>query len=487
MTFRGPFRPHLNPRAIGLVVGLITVVGLSSLLISRAATPFLSLEPESGALNGMATPVTDPTASGGKAIRFNTTTTHTFVHPGITISKTDLDFVRSKVTAHAEPWTSELQFAASSSYASTSRAPSPMTDLSSSALEATFMNDAQTAYTNALLWYYTGNTAYATQAIRYLNAYATTHTRITFKSSSGSVVYGNGVLDAAWGAELWPRTAEIIRYSDAGWSPADATRFETYLKNVYQQLLIDGWTNGGNWQSSIAEGLINIGVYNNDEATYQAGLSRWKDKIVTSIYLTTDGQYPIPPSSTYKRPGDSGWNATNDIGRMWSYPARYVDGLVLDTCRDLSHAAMNLAAVTAGAETAYIQGDDLYTPYQSRLQRAIELQAGWINAYFDEVHDVANTVVGSNWMPANNWPCRWFMTDALNNTTPVQNPKNNAGGGALSMGWDIGFNHYAQRKGISMPQTRILVDRVLAHKSSAGTYRVGNHVAWTTLTHTGAP
>ncbi|WP_437982984.1 hypothetical protein [Sorangium sp. So ce117] len=80
-------------------------------------------------------------------------------------------------------------------------------------------------------------------------------------------------------------------------------------------------------------------------------------------------------------------------------------------------------------------------------------------------------VTPAGWMPARNWPCSSFAEAA--------------GGGSAVMGWEIGYNEFRNRRGISMPKTEELITRVRA-MSSAST-RVGNHVGWETLTHAGAP
>ena len=61
-----------NP--IALVGVLLTVVGIGALIliISHALTPTVVFESENGTLNG-ATSITDSSASGGKAIRFGST------------------------------------------------------------------------------------------------------------------------------------------------------------------------------------------------------------------------------------------------------------------------------------------------------------------------------------------------------------------------------------------------------------------------------
>jgi len=56
------------PAALSILA--VAVVGTAFTFNSRAATPFASLEPEQGSLNGSATVVSDASASGGSAVQF---------------------------------------------------------------------------------------------------------------------------------------------------------------------------------------------------------------------------------------------------------------------------------------------------------------------------------------------------------------------------------------------------------------------------------
>lgn len=70
-AFKNPKTLIKQPTTIGII--LFAVVGTILLLNSRAASPYASLQPESGAVTGAACPITnDSTASGGSAIQFGT-------------------------------------------------------------------------------------------------------------------------------------------------------------------------------------------------------------------------------------------------------------------------------------------------------------------------------------------------------------------------------------------------------------------------------
>jgi hypothetical protein len=147
-----------------------------------------------------------------------------FVHPGILVDKGMLDFVKGKIAAGTDPWKSALAHASgdgegSLDYTAHPRAtvecgPSSNPDIGCTDEK----NDVIAAYTDALIWYYTGNQKYADKSIQIMNAWSA-----VLKEHTND----NAQLQAAWCAEMFPRAAEIIRYSNAGWSAADIQQFST--------------------------------------------------------------------------------------------------------------------------------------------------------------------------------------------------------------------------------------------------------------------
>ncbi len=61
-------------RNLAIFITLFAVIGAVSLIISRAATPTLSIEPETGTIQPPATSIDDTSASGGKAVKFSVAT-----------------------------------------------------------------------------------------------------------------------------------------------------------------------------------------------------------------------------------------------------------------------------------------------------------------------------------------------------------------------------------------------------------------------------
>lgn len=144
-----------------IAVASIAFIGLALLTVTRAAGFSISVEPELGSRSGGQV-VSDTTASNGQAVQFGSTSTAGFKHPGILVSKEQLDFVKAKVAAGEQPWKAAFDQTRSSYLANKTWTPKPVTEIKCST--GNFENiypqvgcidqrrDAEAAYTQALLW-----------------------------------------------------------------------------------------------------------------------------------------------------------------------------------------------------------------------------------------------------------------------------------------------------------------------------------------------
>src|SRR4051812_45180548 len=94
-----------------------------------------------------------------------------FAHPGVLVSRAQLDFVKAKVNAGAQPWKAAYDQMVAHPLASLSRNPSPRAVVECGYISNPNLGcteerqDALAAYANALRWYITGDSRYATKAI----------------------------------------------------------------------------------------------------------------------------------------------------------------------------------------------------------------------------------------------------------------------------------------------------------------------------------
>ena len=367
--------------------------------------------------------------------------TQPFNHPGVLVSKAQLDYIKIMVAAHNEPFYSAYLKALNSNIGSLTYqiqgppatgiiecGPTSNPNIGCSAAD----NDSSAAYLQALLWYITGNHTYADNAIRILNTYG-----YNLKGYTNS----NEPLQAAWDSEKFPRAAEIVRYTNAGWADADIQQFKSMLNNVILPRIINGSTSNGNWEISMIEGMINIGVFNDDLATFNKGVLYWKQRIPAYFYYHTDGSAPVPSPR-----GTAFW-----YGQP-VYDDR-VDGISQETCRDFGHAQYGISGALDAAETAYIQGVDLYNDASSnalnRLTSALEFNAKYL---------LANSTTVPSYVCNGTVTLQVYPTD------------------------EIGYNNYHNRQGLDLPLTIQYLNSVIRQLPNPTEYHI---MVYESLSHGG--
>lgn len=367
----------------------------------------------------------------GPAVRDPVHPSSRFNHPGILVGVRQLEFVRGRVNAGAQPWVEALAAMQRSPYASRAWQPKPRAVVECGGYsvpnvgcsdEAT---DAVAAYTHALLWYLTGDRIHAGKSAEILDAWSAVvrqHTR------------SNAPLQAGWSAASFVRAAEILRHTYDGWPAPAAARTATMFRAVYQPLVRAGAPQaGGNWELILLDAAIGIAVHLDDRAAFNQAVARFRLRVPAFIYLSADG--PLPPGPT----GRTGtWSSTVSL---WYGQGRFVDGLTQETCRDFGHTAWGLTALTHVAETARLQGLDLYAEVRPRLAGALELHAG--------------IELGE---PVPPWLC----------------------GGAVKPGFRPVPEIAYSRLGVPLPKTKQLIESVRPERAAF-------FYGWETLTHAGNP
>ncbi|MCP3140353.1 DNRLRE domain-containing protein [Pyxidicoccus xibeiensis] len=409
--------------------------------------------------------------------QLSVTYTQGFVHPGLHVSKAQLDFVKAKIAAGQQPWLGHLNRAVTSRYANTAWTPRPVPTMqcgnAGSTVDIGCFNsrqDALRAYTLALLWYHTREQRYADAAIRILDAYSDTLQTIVYVGDDNNT--HNGPLQAAWLAELFPRSAEILRYSGSGWPEARAIAFGDMLKRAMLPLIVNGWAGGGsNWNNSMTNGLMNIAIYTDDRALFEKALGMWPQRVRETYYLTSDGAAPIPGPD--QRNPNGTWRA-GELLRSWRGQTEFgtarVNGLSQEVCRDFGHASNSIASISQAAETALIQGVDLYSGQEERLIASAEFMAKFLVPHAPDNN-------GQLTIPVESWLCARRSEYVKKNGVPVPN---NTLEVQILPTWEILFNHYVTRKGRSMPSTAALIPR-----ARAGDPATDLQMSWETLTHAG--
>lgn len=350
-----------------------------------------------------------------------------FIHPGVLINRAQLAEIKKRVAAGIEPQKSAFESLRSHKLAAVDYVPHPRQTVECGSNSRPDFGckdeqaDSEAAYTQALAWAITGEEIYAKNAIRIMDAWSS--------NLKGGHTNANGQVQAAWTGAVFPRAAEIIRYGYKKWPDADIARFQNMLTTQFLPSLIHGTCENGNKELTIAEALINIGVFNDNRPAFNHGLAMWRGRAPAYIYLKTDGPKPVEAIGC-------GLGIWGNKG----FTPEFVDGLLQETARDSQHANLALSAMVDAAETARQQGVDLYSEQGKRIVAALEFQA--------------------QFLPPNG----------------VKAPENLEFN--VHPTWEIAYNEFHDRLGMSLPK----MARVLPEIRPTG---VNHHMVFETLTHAG--
>ena len=205
--------------------------------------------------------------------------------------------------------------------------------------------DAIAAYTHALLFALNGDEKHALTAARIMDAYAELQ----------GYTNDNAPLQAAWSASKWSRAAELVVHADGGgaavWPRKSADAFRAMLRREALPLIANETNSNGNWALSMIEGMLGIAVLTEDDKLFSRAADFWRSRVPAYVYVSADGGEPVPRPN---RPGGHGPSNGNGWYGQKTYDDR-VEGISQETCRDLEHTQMGLAAALNAAETARIQ------------------------------------------------------------------------------------------------------------------------------------
>lgn len=275
------------------------------------------------------------------------------LHPGILFNAAGLARIKKDANTERQPWAAtyakmlahnDLSYVQGPVYANVRRhSGEPISD-ASNALSA----QSQRAYRCAILWTITGNPQYATIAKTILNSWSSTLDTIT----------GDGhELVGAWFGFGLVNAAEILRYTNSGWSTADILQAEGMFRHVFYDCIED-FKKGkaGNWDTAIAKTMMGIGIFINDEAIYTKGRNFLMSK-----------------------PGDeTPYDEVN--GTLYNYISG-TTGQCVESGRDQNHTQMGIGALAEACEVVHNQGGNLYGAYSNRLLLGTEYTAKYNLGY----------------------------------------------------------------------------------------------------------
>lgn len=353
---------------------------------------------------------------------FGASSETSFVHPGLLHSESELDFIKQKLAGGELPWKTAWDQLLESKMASLQYTPKPFAtvvrgvrnnpDIGSSEMS----NDASAAYAHALQWYLAGNKANAIKAIEILNTWA--HTLESVSGHDARLLVGmDGV--------KFCNAAELIRHTSTEWSEEDQIHFEQMLREVFYPVIKDFYpTANGNWDASMIQTMIAMGIYLDDRAIFDRAVA-------------------------YYRNGEGNGAIENYINAF---------GQCQESGRDQLHVQMGLGFLSCACEMAWKQGVDLYGAADNRLALGFEYTAKY-NLGEDVPYE------------------RFVSVEARYDYESIAR----RGRGRFRPIYERIVNHYHHRLGLEMPYTR----RVADNERPEGSHR--QHMSWGTLTSHGLP
>jgi hypothetical protein len=354
-----------------------------------------------------------------------------FVHPGILNTQAEYNLMRSKVLAGANPW--KAAYDAIPSYLDyTPLAPSTITITTTGSTGSTDMlKDGLAAYGSALRWIVSGKTEHANKAKQILNAWAK-----NLKSITGD---NQQYLEISWYTPRMAYAAEILKHvPGSGWSAGEQTAFGEMVKRFFIPKLqrIDTSSGGvtrNNWAAYGVNARLAWGVYLDDQALYDSGVKGYKDLV--TFYVSKFG-HNVLNGFTYETCRLSNANGGLEGG-------------------DMTHTAMALAGLAAGAEIAKKQGINLYdfkgTDEGFTLRTALLAHGQW----WDYPNRSGSTKAG--------WPCELAFPGKTYEEGPFPN-----------LSWHAMYNHYRDSQLLNLSNYQ---------GSSVSTRDRRVQIPWDRLTH----
>ncbi|MGY5354142.1 alginate lyase family protein [Wenyingzhuangia sp. IMCC45467] len=358
----------------------------------------------------------------------------TFTHPGLLSTQVDFDRIVDKVGDNANPWMTGWSKLIYNSHAQLNYTPNPVvklirggnsTEEPESDNYAAAFNDAAAAFQCAIRWKVTGDDDYADKSIEILNAWASTCTSL---SGNSNIVLGAGI----YGYQF-ANAAEIMR-DYQGWSTADFTAFKQWLVDLFLPISKDFLVrhNGtcithywANWDLVSIANIMAIAVLTDSETDYN---------IAIDYLYNGAGNGSLDNAIYYIHP--------NGLGQMQ------------ESGRDQGHTLLCIGMLGEIAQMAWNQGDDLFAYDNNRILKGAEY--------------VAKYNVGMLEVPFEEYTRYYKDPWSICGGTDVHIENGDVGRGAIRPIWELLYNHYVVKKGLSSPYVEMAANENRANGGEGG-------------------
>ncbi|MDQ0641092.1 hypothetical protein QF042_004657 [Pedobacter sp. W3I1] len=329
-----------------------------------------------------------------------------FIHPGILFSSADLQRIYHTAQDKNSAGYASFQLLRDNPLASSTYVmKGPFRVISrdgefgntKSLMEADF----SAAYLNSLMWIATHDQKHAEKAISILLGYADSLQRIPATNDAPLLVglEGTKIINVL----------EILRHDFKGADPKKLERITRMVTGIFlpvcEQFYASPPYTNGNWGPIVTKFYLSAAIYLDDQKMY--------DKAV-HFYLHA-----------------------NDNGTI----ANYIDGKtgqIQESGRDQGHSQLGIGAMATVCEIAWKQGDDLYGALNNRLLKGFEYTASY---------NLGNQVPFKKWKDITGKYSEWEQIS-------VQ------GRGRFIPIYQMVYNHYVRRKGLSMPFTQQVIAKM---------------------------
>jgi hypothetical protein len=343
-------------------------------------------------------------------IAFSLTDLHaqkTFVHPGILFNQASLNRIYAIAQNKTMPQYGSYQLlkdhpCASAQYPMNGPFRIISRDGEFAWTKSKMEADFSAAYLNALMWITTKNAEHAKKSLAILEAYADSLQVIPATNDAPLLagLEGTKIVNAL----------EILRYTYKGITGKQLEKITKMITGIFLPVCekfynTPAYTNG-NWGGIVTKMYISSAIFLNNEAMY-------------------------------KKAVDFYYNG-NDNGTIRNYISDST-GQVQESGRDQGHSQLGLGALATVCEIAWNQGDDLYGALNNRLLKGFEY--------------VAKYNLGNDDMPFITWK---DITGKYSNWMKISNISR----GRFIPVYEMLYNHYVHRKGLSMPYTAQVIDKI---------------------------
>lgn len=356
------------------------------------------------------------------------TFSQTFVHPGGLHTIDDLNRMKEKVADNVHPWIEGWNELIQDPLAQNTFVATPRENMGRSRQEAS--KDAHAAYLNAIRWYVSGDESYADCAIRILNAWSSAINQIP---SGGEFVGLGGIAIAEFAM-----AAEVMRINSR-WQLSDFSRFKNMMIDYLYPVCYDFLTNHNgrciqyywaNWDACNIMALIAIGVLCDNIDIFNEGIEYFKHG---------GGSGSIKNAVPFIHDGNLG---------QWQ-----------EAGRDQSHGFLGVGFLATACQIAWNQNIDLFSYDNNRLLAGAEYVAK-----YNLGEDVPFSTYNNCQVVNHDWPA--LNGRGIFHDRPV---------------YEMIYNHYVVRKGLSAPYSQKMAEIMRPEKGSK------DHFGYGTLTFTLEP